>query len=54
MNRQGISHKRFDRTLGLIKEATIRRIVKTTNTPREMSEIFTSIVPIFMKNIIGG
>jgi hypothetical protein len=53
MNRHGISQKRFDRTSGLKMDAMIRRIVKTTNTPIEMFEIFTSIFPIFMKKIIG-
>jgi hypothetical protein len=34
---------------GDIREAAINKRVKKTNTPIEMFEIFTSIVPIFMK-----
>jgi hypothetical protein len=54
MNRTGISQIRFDRISGLNRAARMRRIVKKTNTPIERSETFTSIVPIFMKKIIGG
>jgi hypothetical protein len=54
MNRHGISQIRSDRTPGLDREAIMRRMVKNTNTPTEMSEIFTSMDPIFMKKIIGG
>jgi hypothetical protein len=40
---------RSGRMSGDIIEATINKRVKKTNTPIEMFEIFTSMVPIFMK-----
>jgi hypothetical protein len=47
--RDGIIHMRLDRMSEDNTEATINKRVKKTNTPIEMFEIFTSMVPIFMK-----
>jgi hypothetical protein len=53
-NRAGIIQISWDLTSGLYKDANNKKMVKNTNTATATIETFTSTLPIFIKNSMGG